>query len=156
MRRGGVLALTETGASWNICSTTMAPWAVPEHMRKPRQAPDPARAPSAALAPVWVEADEVQAFKTWWDQLPAGERNARRAFLQGLQRADAAWGSVYRQLGDELQRSRESLRTADNELAGNRAANERLRRELDQAIDRANEAEERVKQLTTPVSREYE
>src|SRR5215207_6830066 len=112
MRRGGVLALTETGASWNICSTTMAPWAVPEHMRKPRQAPDPARAPSAALAPVWVEADEVQAFKTWWDQLPAGERNARRAFLQGLQRADAAWGSVYRQLGDELQRSRESLRTA--------------------------------------------
>src|SRR5215207_3752254 len=40
-------------------STTMAPWAVPEHMRKPRQAPDPARAPSVALAPVWVEADEL-------------------------------------------------------------------------------------------------
>jgi chromosome segregation ATPase len=73
-----------------------------------------------------------------------------------LQPADAAWGVVYRQLGSELQKSRESLRTADRELAGARTANERLRRELEQAIDPANEAEERVKQLTTPVSGDYE
>ena len=63
---------------------------------------------------------------------------------------------VYRQLGNELQKSRESLRTADRELASMRSANESLRRELEQAIDRANEAEERVRQLTTPVQRDYE
>jgi hypothetical protein len=73
----------------------------------------------------------------------------RSAFLHGLQRADAAWGVVYGQQADELQKSRESLRAADKDLGGMRAANERLRRELDQAIDRASEAEERVKQLTT-------
>ena len=125
-------------------------------MRKPRRGPDPVRTQSSALAPVWIEADELVAFKLWWERLPDGERTARRAFLHGLQRADAAWGVVYRQLGSELQKSRESLRTADRELAGTRAANERLRRELEQAIDRANEAEERVKQLTTPVSGDYE
>ena len=38
---------------------------------------------------------------------------------------------VYRQLGTELQKSRESLRTADRELARTRAANDRLRRELE-------------------------
>jgi hypothetical protein len=96
------------------------------------------------------------AFKAWWDRLAAGERTARSAFLHGLQRADAAWGAVYRQQGDALQKSRESLRAADKELGGMRAANERLRRELDQAVDRASEAEERVKRLTTPVTRDYE
>jgi chromosome segregation ATPase len=65
-------------------------------------------------------------------------------------------GHCLRQQGDELQKSRESLRAADKELSGMRAANERLRRELDQAIDRASEAEERVKQLTTPVTRDYD
>jgi hypothetical protein len=58
-------------------------------------------------------------------------------------------GVVYRPQGDELQKTRESLRAAHKELGGMRAANERLRRELDQAIDRASEAGERVKQLTT-------
>jgi chromosome segregation ATPase len=105
---------------------------------------------------VWVEADELQAFKAWWDRLAGGERNARRAFLRALQRADAAWSVVYRRLGDELQKLRESLRMVDKELAGTRAANRRLRRELEQAIDRATEAEERVRQLTTPVARDYE
>jgi hypothetical protein len=125
-------------------------------MRKSRPGPDPVRTQSSALAPVWIEADELVAFKLWWERLADGERTARRAFLHGLQRADAAWGVVYRQLGSETQKSRESLRTANRELAGTRAANERLRRELEHAIDRANEAEERVKQLTTPVSRDYE
>jgi hypothetical protein len=125
-------------------------------MRKPRRAPDPIRSSSTALAPVWVEADELLAFKAWWDRLAAGERNARSAFVHGLQRADAAWGIVYGQQGDELQKSRESLRAADKELSGMRAANERLRRELDQAIDRASEAEERFKQLTTPVTPDYD
>jgi phage shock protein A len=78
------------------------------------------------------------------------------AFLYGLQRSDAAWGRVYRQLGDELQKARASLRAVDKELAGTRAANDKLRRELDQAIDRAKDAEDRVKQLTTPVPRAYE
>jgi hypothetical protein len=103
-----------------------------------------------------VEADELRAFKAWWDRLADGERNARRAFLYGLQRSDAAWGMVYRRLGDELQKARESLRVVDKELSGMRATNERLRRELDQAIDRATEAEERVRHLTTPVTRDYE
>jgi chromosome segregation ATPase len=125
-------------------------------MRKPRRTAEPARPQGAALTPVWVEADELLAFKAWWNRLAAGERNARSAFLHGLQRADAAWSVVYRQLGDELQKSRESVRTAEKELAGMRSANERIRNELDQAIDRANEAEERVKNLTTPVPREYE
>jgi hypothetical protein len=125
-------------------------------MRRPRPGPDPVRTRSSALAPVWIEADELVAFKLWWERLADGERTARRAFLHGLQRADAAWGVVYRQQADELQKSRESLRAADKELSGMRAANEKLRRELDQAIDRASEAEERVKQLTTPVTRDYE
>jgi hypothetical protein len=139
-----------------MCSQHMAPWSVPEHMRKPSRVPDSVRSSRPALAPVWAEADELLAFKAWWDRLAAGERTARSAFLHGLQRADAAWGVVYRQQGDELQKSRESLRAADKELGGMRAANERLRRELDQAVDRASEAEERVKRLTTPVSRDYE
>jgi hypothetical protein len=108
------------------------------------------------LRPVWVEADELQAFKAWWDRIAPGERTARRAFLHGLQRSDAAWGVVYRRLGDELQQVRESLRVVDKELVGMRGSNEKLRRELEQAIDRATEAEERVRQLTTPVSRDYE
>jgi hypothetical protein len=44
----------------------------------------------------------------------------------------------------------------EKELAATRATNERLRRELEQAIDRATEAEERIEQLTTPVPREYD
>jgi hypothetical protein len=72
-------------------------------------------------------------------------RNREEVFIRGLPA-----------VGNELHKSRESLRTADTELAGSRAANERLRRELEHAIDRANEAEERVRQLTTPVQRDYE
>jgi hypothetical protein len=37
-----------------------------------------------------------------------------------------------------------------------RGSNEKLRMELEQAIDRATEAEERIRQLTTRVSRDYE
>lgn len=134
----------------------MAPWSVPDHMHKPRRAGDPVRPQDASLTPVWVESDEVLAFKSWWDRLAHGERNARRAFLHGLERADAAWGLVYGRLGDALQSSRESLRMVEKELAATRATNERLRRELEQAIDRATEAEERIEQLTTPVPREYD
>jgi hypothetical protein len=134
----------------------MAPWSVPEHMRKRRRGPDPVRTQSSALALVWVEADELVAFKTWWERLADGERTARRAFLHGLQRSDAVWGAVYRQLGDELQKTRDSRRMTDKELVSVSAANEKLRRELEHAIDRATKAEERIKQLTTPISREDE
>ena len=113
-------------------------------------------APDSALAPVWVEADEVRTFKAWWEALAEGDRTARRAFLHGLQRADAAWGPVYRRLADELQSNRESLRSVQKDLAGARAANDELRRHLEQVIERATEAEERVRQLTTPLPREYE
>src|SRR6185503_3853689 len=68
----------------------MPPWSVPDHMRKPRRTTDAVQSQSKALAPVWVEADELNAFKAWWDRLARGERTARRAFLYGLQRSDAA------------------------------------------------------------------
>lgn len=125
-------------------------------MRMARRGSDALQSKRDALAPVWVEADELQAFKAWWDRLAAGERTARRAFLHGLQRSDTAWGVVYRQLGDELQKAREAFGVVDKELSGMRGTNDRLRMELDQAIDRAIEAEERVKHLTTPVTRDYE
>jgi chromosome segregation ATPase len=63
---------------------------------------------------------------------------------------------VYGRLGSELKLARESLRVVEKELAGTRAANEKLRRELDRAVDRANDAEERIRQLTTPIARDYE
>jgi hypothetical protein len=53
-------------------------------MRKKRRAAENSRNQGAALAPVWIEADELRAFKSWWDRLSDGERNARRAFLHGL------------------------------------------------------------------------
>jgi hypothetical protein len=125
-------------------------------MRKPRRSAEAPRTQGPALAPVWVEADELQAFRAAWDRLAEGERTARRAFLQGLERSDAAWGVVYQRQGEELQQARESLRVMVKDLAATRAANERLRRELDQVVDRANDAEERLRQLTTPIAREYE
>ncbi len=134
----------------------MAPWSVPDHMRKPPRSAESLRDQGAALAPVWVEADELGAFKAWWDRLSDGERTARRAFLHGLQRSDGAWAVVYQREADELRQARESLSVVEKELAGMRAANERLRRELDGAVERANEAEERVRQVTTPIAREYE
>jgi hypothetical protein len=125
-------------------------------MRKPRRAAETLGEQRAALAPVWIEADELRAFKSWWDRLSDGERNARRAFLHGLERADAAWAVIYQRQADELLQARESLRVAHKDLAGTRAANEKLRRELDGAVDRANDAEERVRQLTTPIARDYQ
>jgi hypothetical protein len=63
---------------------------------------------------------------------------------------------VYQRQGDELQRARELLRVVEKELAGIRAASERLRNELDRAVDRANDAEDRVRELTTIIARDYE
>jgi hypothetical protein len=54
---------------------------------------------------------------------------------------------------DETQRS---LRVREQELAGLRTANEELRTQLEQAIERACEAEERVSVLTRPLPREYD
>jgi hypothetical protein len=125
-------------------------------MRKPPRSAESVRKQNAALAPVWVEADELRAFKAWWDRLADSERTARRAFLHGLQRSDGAWAVVYQREGDELRQARESLRVLEKELTGMRASNERLRRELEGVVERANEAEERVRQLTTPIAREYE
>jgi hypothetical protein len=125
-------------------------------MRKPRRSAEAPRTHGAALAPVWVEADELQAFRAWWQRLSDDERTARRAFLRGLEQCDAAWGVVYYRQGEELQQARESLRVVEKELAATRAANERLRRELDQVVDRANDAEERLRQLSTPIARDYE
>ncbi len=45
--------LTEGPCVQHICSSTMASWPVPDHMRKPRRTGDPVRAQAAALAPVW-------------------------------------------------------------------------------------------------------
>jgi hypothetical protein len=125
-------------------------------MRKPRRTAETVRNQGAALAPVWIEADELREFKSWWDRLSDRERNARRAFLHGLERADSAWAVVYERQAAELLQARESLRVAEKDLAGIRTANERLRRELEGAVDRAADAEERVRQLTTPIAREYE
>src|SRR6185503_17431680 len=108
----------------------MPPWSVPDHMRKPPLGAEPARPQSGSLAPVWIEADELLAFKAWWERLADRERTARRAFLHGLQRCDAAWGVVYGRLRSELKLARESLRVVEKELAGTRAANEKLRREV--------------------------
>jgi len=49
-----------------------------------------------------------------------------------------------------------SGRATNQELAQVRAANKELRKQLERAIDRACEAEERARLLTTPVSREYD
>src|SRR3954454_3785454 len=106
----------------------MTPWSAPDHMRKQPRNAAASRTQSGALAPVWVEADELRAFKAWWDRRSDAERNARSAFLHGLQQSDAAWGVVYKTQGDELQRARESLRVVEKELAGMRGANERLER----------------------------
>ena len=134
----------------------MTPWSVPDHMRKTPRGAEASRTQGAALAPVWVEADELQAFRAWWDRLSGGERSARRAFLHGLERCDAAWGVVYQRLGEDLRQAREAVRLVEKEIVATRAANERLRRELEQVVDRANDAEERLRQLTTPIGREYE
>jgi hypothetical protein len=130
-------------------------------MRKPRRYVSQAKPPDgpfrdSALAPVWVEADEVRTFKLWWDTLAEPDRTARRAFLHGLERADAAWAPVYRRLVDGLKAARALLRDRQKEAERSRAENEELRRHLEQAIDRATEAEERVRHLTTPVRREYD
>jgi hypothetical protein len=63
---------------------------------------------------------------------------------------------VYQRQADEFLQARESLRVAEKDLDGTRAANEKLRRELEGVVDRANDAEERVRQLTTPIARDYE
>jgi hypothetical protein len=125
-------------------------------MRKSRTPAAQGKPPDPALAPVWVEADELHAFRSWWDALPASQRTARKAFLHGLRRADAAWGVIYQRLRDELQAARESLRVVHKEVSGVRTANEDLRVQLDHAIDRATDAEERVVRLTTPPPREYD
>lgn len=65
----------------------------------------------------------------------------RGAFPHGLQQSDAAWGVVYQRQGDELQQAHESLLVAEKEFVAMRAANERLRRELDRALHRANDAD---------------
>ena len=96
----------------------VAPWSVPDHMRKPRRAAETLGEQRAALAPVWIEADELRAFKSWWDRLSDGERNARRAFPHGLERADAAWAVIYERQADELLQARESHRVAPQDLAG--------------------------------------
>ena len=45
----------------------MAPWSAPEHLRKPRSSGDSTRKVDASDVPVWIEADEVRAFRVWWN-----------------------------------------------------------------------------------------
>src|SRR5262245_29292824 len=87
-------------------------------MRKPPRSAASVRKQRAALAPVWVEADELRAFKAWWDRLADGERTARRAFLHGFQRSDGAWAVVYQRECDELREARESLRVGRRSSPG--------------------------------------
>ena len=135
----------------------MAPWSAPEHLRKPRGSGDSTtKRVDASDVPLWIEADELGAFRAWWKTLPEAQRNARRAFLRGLERADAAWSAVYKSQRTVLDETQRSLRLCDQELAALRTANRELRTQLDQAIDRACEAEERVSLLTTPLPREYD
>src|SRR4051794_21567309 len=134
----------------------MAPWSVPDHLRRPRSSGDPTKKVDASDVPVWIEADELHAFRSWWEALPERQRNARRAFLRGLERADGAWSAVYKSQRTVLDEAQRSLRVCDQELAGLRTANRELRTQLEQAIDRACEAEERVSVLTKPVAREYD
>ena len=100
----------------------MPPWSAPDHLQKPPRPGEPVRTPGAALAPVWVEADELRAFKAWWNRLSDGERNARSAFLHGLQQGDVR-GAIYQKQGEELQHARESLRLVEKKLVEIRAAN---------------------------------
>jgi hypothetical protein len=144
-----------TSVLWRV-GGGMAPWSVPDHLRKPRSSGDPKRAADASDIPVWVEADEVRAFRAWWETLPEAQRNARRAFSRGLERADAAWSDVYKSQRTLLEDAQRSLRASDQDLTRLRTENKELRAQLDQAIDRACEAEERVSLLTTPLAREYD
>jgi len=134
----------------------VAPWSVPDHLRKPTKPVAGKRRSDASDVPVWIEADELREFRGWWETLPAADRNARRAFLRGLERADAAWSAMYTSQRTVLQDAQTSGRATNQELARLRAANKEVREQLERAIDRACEAEERVRLLTTPVSREYD
>jgi hypothetical protein len=134
----------------------MAPWSVPDHLRKPPTTVAAKRRSDASDVPVWIEADELREFRAWWETLPETQRNARRAFLRGLERADAAWSAVYTSQRTVLQEAQTSVRTTNQELARLRTANQELRQQLELTIDRASEAEERVRLLTTPLSREYD
>jgi hypothetical protein len=134
----------------------VAHWSVPDHLRRSPTSVAGTRRSDASDVPVWIEADELREFRAWWETLPETQRNARRAFLRGLERADAAWSAVYRSQGTVLQEAQTSVRTTNQELARLRTANQDLRQQLELTIDRASEAEERVRLLTTPLSREYE
>ena len=134
----------------------MTPWSVPEHLRKPRSTGDSTKKVDASDVPVWIEADELRAFRAWWETLPETQRNARHAFLRGLERADTAWSAVHKSQRTVLDETHRSLRVCEQELAGLRTANRELRTQLEQAIDRACEAEERVSVLTKPLPREYD
>jgi hypothetical protein len=105
---------------------------------------------------VWVEADELSGFRAWWSTLPEAQRNARRAFQHGLERADIAWSAVYKRQRAVLDDVLRKLRSSEEQHAQQRALNEQLKTQLEQAIDRALDAEERVRVLTTPLAREYD